>query len=100
MFLLQHPFFFDDDLNFENNLYIIKYVIIMIMVMSKIILRENVENNNSQPYSVNGLAIIILTFVLRNCYYSLMKSIQSFIPHYSTKIKFTKILKKKSKRTY
>ena len=46
---------------------------IMIMVMNRIILRGSVENNNNQPYLANGLTIIISTFVLRNCYYSLMK---------------------------
>ena len=40
-------FFFDDDLSFENDLYIIKYVMIMIMIMNKIILRGSVENNNN-----------------------------------------------------
>ena len=60
----------------------------MIMIMNKIILRENVENNNNQPYLVNGLTIIIPTVVLRNCYYSLMKLIQSFVPHCSTKSTF------------
>ena len=84
MFLLQLPFFFDNDLNFENDLYIIKYVVIMIMIMNKIILRGSVENNNNQPYPANDLTIIIPTFVLRSCYYSLMKPIQSFVPHYST----------------
>ena len=79
-------FFFDDDLNFENDLYIIKYVIIVIMIMNKIILRKNVGNNNNQLYPANGLTIIIPTFVLRNCYYSLMKPIQSFVPHYSTEL--------------
>ena len=78
------PFFFDDDLNFENDLYIIRYVIIVIMAMSRIILRGNVGNNNNQPYLANGLAIIVPTFVLRSCYYSLTKPIQSFVPHYST----------------
>ena len=52
--------------------------------MNKIILRGSVENNNNQSYSANGLIIIIPTFVFRNCYYSLMKPIQSFVPHYST----------------
>ena len=61
------PFFFDDDLNFENDLYIIRYVIIVIMAMSRIILRGNVGNNNNQPYLANGLAIIVPTFVLRSC---------------------------------
>ena len=78
------PFFFNNDLNFENDLYIIKYVMIMIMIMSRIILRENVENNNDQPYPVNDLTVIIPTFVSRSCYYSLVKPIQSFVPHYST----------------
>ena len=84
MFLLQHFFFFDDDLSFENDLYIIRYVIIVVMIMDKIILRGSVGNNSSQPYPVNNLTIIIPTFVLRNCYYSLMKPIQSFVSHYST----------------
>ena len=84
MFLLQLFFFFDDNLSFENDLYIIKYIVIMIMIMNKIILRGSVENNNNQPYLVNDLAVIIPTIVLRNCYYSLMKLIQSFVPHYST----------------
>ena len=99
-------FFFDDDLNFENNLYIIKYVMIVIMIMSKIILRESVKNNNNQLYPANDLAIIVSTFVLRSCYYSLMKLIQSFVSHYSTfiikksykrcastEIKITKLIK-------
>ena len=47
MFLLQLFFFFDNDLSFENDLYIIKYIVIMIMIMNKIILRGNVENNNN-----------------------------------------------------
>ena len=68
-------FFFDDGLSFENNLYIIKYVMIVIMIMSKIILRENVKNNNSQSYLANDLIVIIPIFVLCNCYYSLMKLI-------------------------
>ena len=76
-------FFFDDGLSFENDLYIIKYVMIVIIIMNKIILRGSVENNNSQPYSVNGLAVIVSTFVFRNCYYSLIKSIQLFVSHYS-----------------
>ena len=84
MFLLQFLFFFDDGLSFENNLYIIKYVMIVNMIMNKIILRESVENNNNQPYPANSLAIIIFIFVFRNCYYFLMKSIQSFVSHYST----------------
>ena len=84
MFLLQYPFFFNDDLNFENDLYIIKYVMIVVMIMGRIILRGNVGNNNNQPYPVNGLAIIIPTFLVRSCYYSSMKPIQSFVPHYST----------------
>ena len=79
-------FFFDDDLSFENDLYIIKYVIIVIMIINKIILRRSVGNNNNQLYFVNDLTVIISTFVLRNCYYSLMKPIQSFVPHYSTTI--------------
>ena len=86
------PFFFDNDLNFENNLYIIKYVVIVIIIMNKIILRESVENSNNQPYPVNGLAVIIPTFVFRSCYYSLMKPIQSFVPHYSTACIFFGIL--------
>ena len=77
MFLLQHFFFFDNDLSFENDLYIIKYVIIIIMIMimiiNKIILRGSVENSNNQSYPANDLTIIISTFVFRNCYYSLMK---------------------------
>ena len=85
MFLLQLPFFFDDDLSFENNLYIIKYVMIVNMIMDRIILRGSVGNSNNQPYSANDLAIIISTFVLRSCYYSLMKTIQSFVSHYSTR---------------
>ena len=47
MFLLQLSFFFLDDLNFENNLYIIKYIIIVIIIMNRIILRESVENSNN-----------------------------------------------------
>ena len=47
MFLLQLFFLFDDDLNFENDLYIIKYVVIMNMIMGKIILRRSVENNSN-----------------------------------------------------
>ena len=47
MILLQLLFFFDDGLSFENDLYIIKYVIIMNMIMNKIILRGSVENNNN-----------------------------------------------------
>ena len=86
MFLLQLSFLFDNDLSFENDLYIIRYVVIMDMTMGRIILRKNVKNSNNQPYPANGLAIIIPTFLLRNCYYSLMKPIQSFVPHYSTYI--------------
>ena len=56
----------------------------MIMIINKIILRGSVENNNNQPYLVNNLTVIISTFVLRNCYYSLMKPIQSFVSHCST----------------
>ena len=81
-------FFFNDGLSFENNLYIIKYIMIMIMIMNKIILRRSVENNNNQPYSANDLIIIISTIVFRNCYYSLMKLIQLFVSHCSTKTKF------------
>ena len=84
MFLLQFLFFFNDDLSFENDLYIIKYVMIVNMIMNRIILRGSVENNNNQPYPANDLTIIIPTFVFRSCYYSLMKPIQSFVPHYST----------------
>ena len=75
MILLQLFFFFDDDLSFENDLYIIKYVVIVNMVINRIILRESVENNNNQPYPASDLAIIIFTFVLRNCYYFLIKTI-------------------------
>ena len=57
---------------------------IMIMIINKIILKENVENNSSQPYLANDLAIIIPTIVLRSCYYSLMKPIQSFVSYCST----------------
>ena len=74
MFLLQLSFLFDDGLNFENDLYIIKYVIIVDIIMSRIILRGNVGNNHNQPYPVNGLTIIISTFLLRSCYYSIMKT--------------------------
>ena len=84
MFLLQLLFFLNNDLNFENNLYIIKYIMIMIIIINKIILRESVENNNNQLYFANDLTIIISTIVLRNCYYSLMKSIQSFVSYCST----------------
>ena len=85
-------FFFNDDLSFENNLYIIKYVMIVIIIMDKIILKKNVENSNSQPYPANDLTIIIPTFVLRNCYYSLMKPIQSFVSHYSTDYEYSIML--------
>ena len=85
-------FFFNDDLSFENNLYIIKYVMIVIIIMDKIILKKNVENSNSQPYPANDLTIIIPTFVLRNCYYSLIKPIQSFVSHYSTDKTYTTAL--------
>ena len=71
-------------MSFENDLYIIKYVMIVIMVMNRIILRGSVGNNSSQPYLASGLAIVVPTFVLRSCYYSLVKLIQSFVPHYST----------------
>ena len=81
VFIITSLFFFDDGLSFENDLYIIKYIIIMIMIMNKIILRENVENNNNQFYFANDLTIIISTFVLRNCYYFLIKSIQLFVSH-------------------
>ena len=77
-------FFFDNGLSFEDDLYIIRYVMIMVMIMSRIILRGSVGNNNNQPYLANGLTVIIPTFVLRSCYYSLVKPIQSFVPHYST----------------
>ena len=70
MFLLQLLFLFDDDLSFEDDLYIIRYVVIMNMIMDRIILRGNVGNSSSQPYPANGLAIIISTFLLRSCYYS------------------------------
>ena len=86
-------FFFNDDLNFEDDLYIIKYVMIMIMIMNRIILRGSVGNNNNQFYPANDLTIIIPTFVLRNCYYSLMKPIQSFVPHYSTHYLYSFYLK-------
>ena len=72
MFLLQLFFLFDDDLSFENDLYIIKYVIIVNMIMGRIILRKSVGNNSNQPYPANGLAIIIPTFLFRSSYYSLM----------------------------
>ena len=81
--LFQLSFFFDDDLNFENNLYIIKYVVIIIMIMEKINLRESVENNNNQPYFANSLIEVIFTFLFRNCYYFLMKLIQLFVSHIS-----------------
>ena len=45
----------------------------MNMIMGKIILRGSVGNNSNQPYPVNDLAIIVSTFLLRSCYYSLMK---------------------------
>ena len=44
----------------------------------------SVGNSSSQPYPASGLAIVVPTFVLRSCYYSLMKPIQSFVSHYST----------------
>ena len=84
MFLLQFLFFFDDGLSFENNLYIIEYVMIVIMIINKISLKENVENNNNQfyyvndlieAYYVNDLIKIIFIFVFRNCYYFLIKLI-------------------------
>ena len=53
------------------------------MIMGKIILRGSVENSNNQPYPANGLIVIILTFVFRSCYYSLMKLIWLFVSHYS-----------------
>ena len=73
MFLLQLSFFFNNDLNFENDLYIINYVVIVIIIMNKISLRRNVENNNNQFYFANGLTEIISTFLLNNCYYFLIK---------------------------
>ena len=54
------------------------------MIMSKIILRENVENNNNQSYPVSDLIIIIFIFVFRSCYYFLMKLIQLFVSYCST----------------
>ena len=57
---------------------------IVIMTMGRIILRGNVGNSNNQPYFANGLTVIVFTFVLRSCNYSLMKSIQLFVSHYST----------------
>ena len=57
---------------------------IIIMIMNKINLRGSVENNNNQSYFANGLVGVIPTFVFRNCYYFLMKPIQSFVPHCST----------------
>ena len=47
IFLLQLFFFLDNDLSFENDLYIIKYIMIVIMIINRIILRESVENSNS-----------------------------------------------------
>ena len=47
MFLLQLFFLFGDGLNFENNLYIIKYIVIVNMIMGRIILRGSVENNSN-----------------------------------------------------
>ena len=70
------------------------------MIMSKIILRENVENNNNQLYPANGLTIIIPTVVLRNCYYSLMKSIQSFVSHCSTEYIYIRITDPGQAKTY
>ena len=75
MFLLQLSFLFDDGLSFENDFYIIKYVVIVNIIMDKIILRGSVGNSNNQPYPASDLAIIISTFLFRSCYYSLMKLI-------------------------
>ena len=47
MLLSQLPFFFDDNLNSENGLYIIKCSVIIIMIMGGISLRGNVGNNGN-----------------------------------------------------
>ena len=39
------------------------------------VMYQPVGNSSSQPYPASGLAVIIPTFVLRNCYYSLIKLI-------------------------
>ena len=51
-----------------------------------------VGNSSSQPYPANGLAIVIPTFLLRSCYYFLMKPIQSFVSHYSTGYEYSIML--------
>ena len=53
---------------------------------------NRVGNSSSQPYPASGLAVVIPTFVLRNCYYSLMKPIQSFVSHYSTDYEYSIML--------
>ena len=58
----------------------------------RLLIRYFVGNSNSQPYPASGLAIVVLTFVLRSCYYSLIKPIQSFISHYSTGYKYPIVL--------
>ena len=65
----------------------------MIMIINKIILRGTVENNDNQLYLANDLTIIISIIVFRNYYYSLMKSIQLFVSHYSIIIKFSAFFK-------
>ena len=70
-----YNFFFDNDLSFENDLYIIKYVIIVIMIMSKISLRGSVENNNSYFYFANDLIEVVFILVFRIYYNFLVKLI-------------------------
>ena len=43
-----------------------------------------VGNSSSQPYPASGLAGVFPTLVVHSCYYSLVKPIQSFLPHIST----------------
>ena len=51
-----------------------------------------VENSSSQLYFANGLIIVISTFLLRSCYYFLIKLIQSFVSHYSTDYEYSIML--------
>ena len=57
-----------------------------------ILRRHIVENSSSQPYPASGLAIVVFTFLFRNCYYFLMKLIQLFVSHYLTDYEYSIML--------